>query len=307
VQNYHRDRGLSIGGLPLFLTDQDLDTPSIHGVSGQGGSVFTELELSTVYAPAGEDFHLIAAFFSDNFGLEVQEILWSGILLRLRLPDNTNCQGLPQRVGGLLSLYGFTSAIQEHEEAARRLISPTLTVGDDSAYTPYLRPGVMLSCGTAQEPELLTSSGVVVQDRNSNKYLTVATHGFPPARRDVYPPTSEGSIIGEVHSVLGDSDISLVGSRPGIFYASETFGHEMKSATKLTALRGPAGLQMGDILTMENSFSGYCEGMFVEAIWKALPVDENRQVVPWVILFSFFMGNGISIADIKREQIDEFY
>jgi hypothetical protein len=75
VENYHRDLDLSIDGLPLFLTDQELDTPSIHEVSGQGDSVFTELELSTVYAPTGEDFHLIAAFFSDNFDLEVQEIL----------------------------------------------------------------------------------------------------------------------------------------------------------------------------------------------------------------------------------------
>ncbi len=138
-------------------------------------------------------------------------------------------------------MYGFTSAVPEHEKAIRRLISPTLTVEDDSAYTPYLRPEVMLSCDTAQKPELLTSSEVVVQDRNSNKYLTVTTHEFPPARRDVYHPTDEDSIIEEVHSVLGDSDISLVGLRPEIFYASENFGHEMKSATKLTALRGPAG------------------------------------------------------------------
>jgi hypothetical protein len=150
----------------------------------------------------------------------------------------------------------------------------------------------MLSCGNAEENELLSSSGVVVQDKDLNKYLTVATHGFPTNRREVYHPTGEGSIIGEVHSVLGDSDISLVRLRPGVLYAFETFGNEMKCATKLSALRRPAGLHMRDILTMENSFSGYCEGMFVETIWKALHVDENRQVLPCVILSSFFMGNG---------------
>lgn len=42
---------------------------------------------------------------------------------------------------------------------------------------------------------------------------------------------------------------------------------------------------------MENAFSGCCEGIFLDAIWKAIPDDEEREH-PWVVIPSFYLGNG---------------
>jgi len=42
---------------------------------------------------------------------------------------------------------------------------------------------------------------------------------------------------------------------------------------------------------MENAFSGCCEGIFLDAIWKAIPDDEEREH-PWVVIPIFYLGNG---------------
>lgn len=47
-----------------------------------------------------------------------------------------------------------------------------------------------------------------------------------------------------------------------------------------------------DSLTIENSFSGSCECVFIALIWKSLPADENHHDLPWVIISNFYLGSG---------------
>lgn len=47
------------------------------------------------------------------------------------------------------------------------------------------------------------------------------------------------------------------------------------------------GLRLGDRLNIMNSFSGYSEGVFVDAIWKSIPEDNGRKALPCVIIASF--------------------
>ena len=61
---------------------------------------------------------------------------------------------------------------------------------------------------------------------------------------------------------------------------------------EMKSLRNSAGLFIGDTLTMENSFSGSCEGISVASVWKSIPVDENPHKLPSAVLSNFYLGNG---------------
>lgn len=78
----------------------------------------------------------------------------------------------------------------------------------------------------------------------------------------------------------------------GIHYSAQTFGSDFKPSIDINSLRTTAGLCIGDSLTIENSFSGLCECVFIALIWKSLPADENHHDLPWVIISNFYLGSG---------------
>lgn len=39
-------------------------------------------------------------------------------------------------------------------------------------------------------------------------------------------------------------------------------------------------LRVGDLLTMENSFSEFCEGVYLDIVWKRVPIDDNQEIMP---------------------------
>lgn len=92
--------------------------------------------------------------------------------------------------------------------------------------------------------------------------------------------------------VFEDTDISLAKLRMGIRYAAQTFGSDLKPSIEMKSLRKPAGLLIGDTLTMENSFSGLCGGVFMASIWKSIPAGENPHKLPWVVIPNLYLGNG---------------
>lgn len=218
--------------------------------------------------------------------------MWNGVQLRLTISDDVRPERLPFKIGKLLAVYNKTSAIPEHQEVARRLIAPSATVRDDTCYIPDLRPGVMLSCGWNGGEELYTSSGIIVENSIGEKWLTVASHGFPLGNQTVYHPAANGPIIGTVEKLFEDTDIALAKLRMGIHYVAQTFGSDLKPSIEMKSLRKSAGLLIGDTLTMENSFSGLCEGIFMASIWKSIPADENPHKLPWVVISNFYLGNG---------------
>lgn len=71
-------------------------------------------------------------------------------------------------------------------------------------------------------------------------------------------------VVGTVESIFEDTDISLAKLRLGIRYAAQTFGSDLKPSIEMKSMRKSAGLLIGDNLTLENSFSGLCEGIFME-------------------------------------------
>lgn len=210
--------------------------------------------------------------------------------------DDVRPEKFPFKIGKLLAIYNKTSAIPEHREAARRLIKPsTTTVRDDTCYFPNLRPGVMLSCGCkGGEEELCTSSGIIVENRAGDKSLTVASNGFPLGNETVYHPgAAKGLVVGIIEKILKDTDMSLAKLRMGIRYSAQTFGSDLKPSVEMKSMRKSAGLLIGENLTMENSVSGLCEGIFTASIWKCIPAaDENLHQLPWVVISNFYLRNG---------------
>lgn len=192
-----------------------------------------------------------------------------------------------------MALYDTTTAIPKHHEAAKRLIASSPTIRDDTCYTPDLRPGMMLSCGTGGGEEYYTTSGVIVSDLRGEKWLTVATNGFPIGREIVYHPSADYMSVGVVQKVFCATDISLVKLHSNIKYSSQTFGSDLHPPQQIKSLKKPNGLRVGDILSMENPFSGYCEGSVVDAVWMSIPEDEGEEALPWVIITSFYLGNGL--------------
>lgn len=283
---------LTIGGMPLWITSDATETPEIEGRGGRAPTIMEDLPFSTVASPTGQHFNSIAQYFLNSLDVTVSQIMWNGVQLRLTIPNDVRPERLPFKIGKLLAVYNETNAIPEHREAARRLIKPSSTVRDDTCYFPNLRPGVMLSCGCNGGEELCTSSGLIVENSAGDKWLTVASHGFPLGNETVYHPNANGQVIGTVEDIFEDTDISLAKLRMGIRYAAQTFGSDLKPSIDMKSMRKSAGLLIGDNLTMENSFSGLCEGIFMASIWKCIPADGNRHKLPWVVISNFYLGNG---------------
>lgn len=90
---------------------------------------------------------------------------------------------------------------------------------DDTCCFPNLRPGVMLSCGYNGGVELCTSSGIIVENSAGDKWLTVASHGFPLGNETVYHPGANDLVVGTIEKIFEDTDISLAKLRMRIRYS----------------------------------------------------------------------------------------
>ncbi|MCJ1365136.1 hypothetical protein MMC16_004256 [Acarospora aff. strigata] len=217
---------LTMGGIPLWLSDSPTETHMASGTAGRSPPILPELNLSKICCPAGEGFELIVEYFSGKLGFQISEIMWSGPQLRIKTSDNAQLTALPFKTGGLLTLYDYSSAIPETAEAVNQLISPPATIRDDTCHTPNLHPGVVLSSGGKPSEELLTCSGIIIEGRNGERWLTIATQGFPPRKEEIYHPTSKHAPIGTVEKTFAETDISLAELHSGIHYASRTSSSE---------------------------------------------------------------------------------
>jgi hypothetical protein len=143
-------------------------------------------------------------------------ILWSTGTWQVTIPDGSDTSGLPFRLCQAACTYLYQSEIPEQLEAAFRQKTPITTIRDDTSYNT-LRPGVMVSSGrflgdasTPPRSELYTTAGVLVKGKNGNKFMTVASHGFPLGEETVFHPDPNGTIIGVVEKRLSETDIALV-------------------------------------------------------------------------------------------------
>ncbi|EEQ27769.1 conserved hypothetical protein [Microsporum canis CBS 113480] len=185
--------------------------------------------------------------------------------------------------------------------SALRLIEPSPETLDTSQYET-LRPGVMLSSGKhpTEGWELVTSSGVLIQDRNGHRYLAAASHGFPCGDR-VFHPNSKGKEIGRVIMEIAHTDVALIELDDKSSFRNELFQNTIAPGPPVQLQRF-ATLQenrvsQGRFIYMDSPFTGYIEGtQSVLATSRILEDDPHESKQVWVATRWDYMGQGSSNA-----------
>jgi hypothetical protein len=107
-----------------------------------------------------------------------------------------NLNELPSTIGRVLVTY--SNSEPRGREAAQRTKQPLDQIHDDSYYGLTLRPGIMISCEAYEDNETLSTAGIPVRSPDGERFITVASHGFPLGLETVYHPNRKGSRIGEL-------------------------------------------------------------------------------------------------------------
>lgn len=155
----------------------------------------------------------------------------------------------------------------------------------------------MLSSGGLLN-EILTTSGIIVEDNYDCKYLTLATHGFPLGRESVYQPNRNSARPGSVHDRITDSDIALLRISSSQSFRNETFAAKFLDGTNILpqtikAIIDPLDLHSYDEVTMNNPFSGFCIGVHIGVQRTKIPSDDPVAERRWVTSDWSYFGNGL--------------
>ena len=214
-------------------------------------------------------FEAVIRYFEVHLQVALKSILNLAGPWVITVPDVVSLARLPGVLARTACTYRFLSDEEAKEplEAALRHTEPTGTVWDATKYTT-LRPGVMLSSDAGLIAELLTTCGIEVEDQAGSRYITLASHGFPVGQDRIYHPTPQGTLLGTVHTQLGDSDVALLKLPANISSEKETLGtvaadRIMLDGVLIAAIRDPYRMRSCDLISMSNPFSGYRDGLHV--------------------------------------------
>ena len=121
----------------------------------------------------------------------------------------------------------------------------------------------------------MTASGIPVEDpRTGEKFVTVASHGFPLGEESVWHPTGAGAVIGEVKAIPGDTGISLMKLLDRTSYSLNTFRTRTTSGVRISRLRNADDFRNYETVFLDSPFSGRCDGIVSAKQLKRLLVDE---------------------------------
>ncbi|KAL2041234.1 hypothetical protein N7G274_006179 [Stereocaulon virgatum] len=164
---------------------------------------------------------------------------------------------------------------------------------DDTVYMTasnrFLRLGIMLSSlvctivknGRKEDSIKATTSGVLVANQEGQIIITVATHGFEDDGLVEHPNPHKGTVIGRIIESLPGTDISIASLNPGLRYVNETFGtYAEPDAIRISEISPahPPHLRVYDALSMNNPFSGSCEGVIV-VLGAVIPEEGDKDCV----------------------------
>lgn len=211
-----------------------------------------------------------------ELGIKIGDIFWFGGFWRITIPDGTDIKSLPSRIGSSPAFYRTTSQVPKPDPAVLRSKPPQGVEYDDTVYATapnaLLRPGIMLSSsvrtiirnGESEELFKTTTSGILVANQKGELFITVATHGFEDDGLVYHPNPHRGTVIGRIIESLPGTDISLARLNPGLRYLNETFGtYAEPDGVRMNGISPgyPPHLRAYDSLSMNNPFSGSCEGV----------------------------------------------
>lgn len=258
---------LTIGGLPVqFSTDTSVKESFHRGRMGRGRRALEDLDLHRKIDYEENVLRQVVRMFQET-EIKIRDVYWFGGFWQVTVPDDTDFKLLPHRIASSPAFYRTISENPDPDPVALRSKAPQGVEYDDTVYTitpnALLRPGIMLSSSISEGSFKSTTSGILVVDHNGQLYITVATHGFEDDGVIYHPNPHKGSVIGRIMKSLPGTDISLAKLNPGLRYINETFRtHAEPNGIRLNGISPayPPHLRVYDALTMENPFSGSCEG-----------------------------------------------
>ena len=259
-------RPLTVGGLPVRFVTNNLDNAFDRGFPGRGQRALVDIDLHRTVELSDVLLRQAIAVFRDA-RLEIKDIFWFAGFWQITVPDGTDKKLLPFRIAGSPAFYRSSSQISQPDPAALRNKIPFGVERDDTVYAnspnALLRPGIMLSSSYRNGTFKSTTSGILVADTNGELFITVATHGFESDGLVYHPDPQKGHIIGRIVTSIPNTDISFARLNPGLRYINETFGVPPQDNGVLIKSISPGyspHLRSYDDLTMNNPFSGGCEG-----------------------------------------------
>lgn len=269
-----------IAGVPCYLTTMPGDLGPLPPIDRPGGSRIRldhDHDLGDDRTRARQVFDLIKSFFTEIRTSITELQYWDRVVVIVLEHDGVDLSTVPKSVSRLPCYYVFESEMHRPRNlAAFRSLDPS-SDGPDSGSYEVLRPGVMLGSGRVEDGKMLTSSGVLVRDRMGNKYMTVASHGFPEGSR-VYHPHGGGREVGEPIMEITHTDVALVK------LTTEAFVNEVFQNTIIPGppVRLEEFVRSGDITTGENvfldsPFTGYVEGIVGPIGELRIPGDDPHE------------------------------
>lgn len=264
---------LTVGGILLRLTTNEHDPCFDRGFTGKGPRALAKIDLRNVEF-SDVILNEAISFFTHQLRIQFTSIAWMGTMWMITVPDGTNPSDLPSLLAHLLCGYKYASDMPRPELAALRAITPQGMVYDTSKYmtgpNAILRPGIMVSSGILGSPfagqHLRATSGVLVVDAAGKPFITIPSHCVKLNEKVYHPDPNHGSVLGTVVHELGHTGISIVQLDSGLRYVNETFstanGDDGVHVDGISPGE-PPDLRLGDSLTMNNPYSGFCEGIVI--------------------------------------------
>jgi hypothetical protein len=192
----------------------------------------------------------------------------------------------------VLQLSQSKSSLGSASRPPQRKIQPSLQKQRPPCTTVIL----VEADGKTEETFKITTSGILVVDRHGQLFITVATHGFEDDGLVYHPTPVKGSVIGRIVDRLPGTDISIVKLNSGLQYVNETFSAtDNPGGIKASGMSPcyPPHLRAYDLITMDNPFSGSCQG-FVLGLGGIIPEEGDKDYVlhEWLIF-----ENGNEVVD----------
>lgn len=285
-----------------FRTDKHVE-PFERGKPGRGPKALGHLDLHNKIDYSPDILRQAVGAFRE-LKVKIRDIFWFGGFWQVTVPDGTEFDLLPYRVAGSPAWYRVISEAPQPDPAALRSKPPQGTEYDDTKYTTasnaLLRPGIMLSSsvrtiitdGKSEAIFKTTTSGILVANQKGQLFITVATHGFEDDGLVYHPNPHKGTVIGQIIESLPGTDISIAKLNPGLRYVNETFGTTAEpEGIRMNGISPafPPHLRAYDFLTMNNPFSGNCEGVTM-AFGAIIPEEGDKEYVEheWLFLENGF-------------------
>ncbi|KAK3348912.1 hypothetical protein B0T25DRAFT_458513 [Lasiosphaeria hispida] len=291
---------LTIGGVPLYLTlaiGSDDPFPQGTPVGRRNGAIAADRHGRDVedWEPL---FHIIKTHF-EQLKVPITEVIFWGshftIVLKHRDVDMAK---VPCQAANLRCVYVFDDEMgRPSAPQARRLSDPTMGNPDTSEYeTP--QPGLRVSSShPPSNPDSFfsTTSGVLLEDSVGNKYMTVASHGFPAeCGTDFFHALpGNGRKIGELVMEVSHTDVALVKLRDTETFSNTTFENgENTQPIQLNRLGSVKGRQRFELVCLDSPDTGLLDGSFMATSYQAIPSDGNGPSQQWVLTSWIYRGQG---------------